>query len=146
MTNYNNLTQEQKESINHKLRELFEGCKEWQDLNKVDFPFCGVTAITSKNYETELCDKCKGKIKGFQEGLKTAIKIIDEEIEFLGGKINVEKMTIDTTSLQINIVSNSYDDYAHKCFDYEPIIKMIKIRIEELKKQREQIQLEVELK
>lgn len=126
MTNYNNLTQEQKESINPKLRKLFEGIE-----NALAFPEVNMYCY---------------HIEGFQEGLKTAIKIIDEEIEFLGGKINVEEMTIDTTSLQINIVSNSYDDYAHKCFDYEPIIKMIKIRIEELKKQRKQLQFEVELK
>ena len=85
------------------------------------------------------------KIKGYQEGLKIAIKQIDEEIEFLEGKINVKEMTIDATSLSINIVANSYDEYAHKCFDYEPIIKMIKSRIDALKAKRDKLQFEVEL-
>lgn len=112
MTNYNNLTQEQKESINPKLRKLFEGIE-----NALAFPEVNMYCY---------------HIEGFQEGLKMAIKIIDDEIEkIIRLKLNIEERTI------------RFKDYTSIKKEVE---KETSIRIEELKKQKEQLQFEVELK
>jgi soluble cytochrome b562 len=164
---YTDLTQEQKESISPRLKEMFEeqnelveNCLWFENLEieeKVN-EFIKTWCSLNYSYLVDIDENegqrlrtwiriyaLKEKIKGYQEGLKVAIKQIDEEIEFLEGKINVKEMTIDATSLSINIVANSYDEYAHKCFDYEPIIKMIKSRIDALKAKRDKLQFEVEL-
>ncbi len=147
--NYQDLTSEQKESITKELKEMFEHKIRLEEIGTLTKGYaCGEDfeyyKFSSENQEL-FYEKTISEIKGYQEGLKVAIKQIDEESEFLEGKINVKEMTIDATSLSINIVANSYDEYAHKCFDYEPIIKMIKSRIDALKAKRDKLQFEVEL-
>lgn len=94
MTNYNDLTQEQKESITKELRVLFE---ELERLNIENLKFLSkLSEIYEDNdfkrtketleldeeifWVTILIQEAEGKIKSFQEGLKNSIKIIDDVI------------------------------------------------------------------
>jgi hypothetical protein len=98
--NYKDLPQEQKESITPYLKGLFERRNEFMNF---------------KNYHW--LEKTINEIKGFKEGLKIAIKKIDEEIEFL------------------RIIRDNYSN----------IYVKVNYKLEELKVQRDKLQFEVEL-
>lgn len=121
--NFNNLTIEQKESITRELRELFEEREKYIDKGSLNIIY-GIQEVQGGSFGNGFytClrimhnNLIKEKIKGFQEGEKKAIKIIDEEIEFL----------------------KNLQNYPASPFQ----IKTFRIAIEELKKQREHLEWE----
>lgn len=144
MINYNTLPLEQKESITKELRVLFE---ELERLNIENLKFLSkLSEIYEDNdfkrsketlelneevfWETILIQEAEGKIKGFQEGEKLAIKIIDEEIKIFydiskGISAIDKRKTITGKKTNTEIITEK--------------------RIEELEKQREHLEWESNL-
>ena len=133
--NYNTLTPEQKESITPHLKGLFEERERLLGLKNGTGWFLNKENVTDevkkqfeKIFRHSLAERnlweVIAEIKGFQEGLKIAIKQIDEEIEWL---INQRAELIYTL------------EFKETNFFY----KRFNVKIEELKKQKEKLQFEV---
>ena len=146
MKNYNTLTPEQKESINPYLKELFE---EREKINKgcgCEGLLCNCGECIYNDGEVILCSDCaeekrdkedliSGNIKGFQEGLKIAIKQIDEELKTYSKAIGYRKFG-NSEELFLTEVQHP---------ETKKITKVLIKRIEELKKQKEHLIWESEL-
>lgn len=115
MTNYNTLTQEQKESINPKLRELFELRESIKEKLHNNLNLCKPDLVELNSLRYDIISE----IKGFQEAIKEiAIPQIDERIDdfekiFLYFKL--DKRTLESISNKIEELRKQREHLEWEC-------------------------------